>query len=186
MKKLLIIVFVFVASSFCTPTTLTLSDTWAGNAANQAVTYKALINSNNTGGWAIVNTSPPDTREIYTKNDLASYPLSVQWYDGRADISDTFTSFGSGQAITRTDIERTLACLHATSGFIPSDPFTTTVLYLPKGRLISTMAVNDQLYSNRQSTTTYAPGTTKYFIIGFSYAYLTVNASGVITNITFP
>lgn len=186
MKKLLILSLVFITSSFCTPNVLTFADTWEGNAANQAVTYKALRNSNATGGWANVNPEPPDTREVYTKNDLASYPLRVSWYDGTYDISSTFSSFASGQAITRTDVERTLACLHATSGFIPSDPFTTTVFYLPKGRLISTMAVNDQLYSNRQSTTTYAPGTTKYFIIGFSYAYLTVNASGVITNITFP
>ena len=186
MKKLLIIALVFITSSFCVPTKLTLSDTWAGNAANQAVTYKALRNSNITGGWVSVYPEPPDTREVYTKNDLASYPLVVSWYDGGQDISNTFSSFGSGQAITRTDIERTLACLHATSGFIPSDPFTTTVLYLPKGRLISTMAVNDQLYLNRQSTTTYAPASTMYFIIGFSQAYLTVNTSGVITNITYP
>ena len=186
MKKLLIIALVFIASSFCKPNVTVLSDTWAGNSANQAVTYKALRNSNTTGGWANVFPEPPDTREVYTKNDLASYPLSVTWYDGTYDISDTFSSFGSGQAITRTDIERTLACLNATSGFIPSDPFTTTILYLPKGRLISTMAVGDQLYSNRQSTATYAPGTTKYFIIGFSYAYLTVSSSGIITNITFP
>ena len=184
MKNFLIIAIVIIACSFSYRHTT--ADTWDGNASNQAVTYKALRNANSVGAWVNVFPEPPDTREIYTKNDLASYPLSVSWYDGGWDISDTFTSFGTGQAITRTDIERTLACLHAESDFLPSDPFTTTVFYLPKGRLISTMAVNDQLYTNRQSTTTYAPGTTKYFIIGFSYAYLTVNASGQITTITFP
>lgn len=163
-----------------------MADTWAGNAANQAVSYKSLRNSNSTDGWAKFFTEPPDTREIYTKNDLSSYPISVQWYDGTSDISDTFSSFSTGQAITRTDIERTLPSLHANSDFTPSDPFTTTVYYLPKGKLISTMAVNDQLYTNRQSTTAYSPGTTKYFIIGLSYAYITVNSSGVITGITFP
>ena len=183
MKHLLIIL---LFCSFCNPTAPTFADTWAGNAANQAVTYKALLNANTTGAWVYVQNSPPDTREVYTKNDLTSYPLYVNWYDGSYDISGTFTSFGTGRAITRTDIERTLACLHANSDFTPADPFTTTVYYLPKGRLISTMAVNDQLYTNRESTTAYSPGTTKYFIIGFSYAYLTVNSSGQISSITFP
>lgn len=184
MKKLLILSALFISCSFSNPSNY-LADTWAGNASNQLFTYKALIDGIVSGNTVVVaSTTPPDTREIYTKADLSAYPLNVIWYDGFWDISNTFSSFGTGQAITRTDVERSLALLETNSSGVPTPAFVTTVYYLPKGRLLTTIAVGDQLFTNRQSTINYSAASVKYYWFAFGPKILTVSTAGIITAIT--
>ncbi len=179
MRYTLTILSAFFLCAFCTKA-VTYSDVWADNAANQYFTYKAARNGEATG-YIFAHGGCPDTREIYTKNDVTTYPINVVWYDGGWDISGTFGSFATGQALTRSDVEGTLALLETNSTWSPLPAFETFVLYAPKNRLLNTVAAGDQLYTNRQRTTTYAPGSTKYFSVyakGFQ-----VNSIGVIVSI---
>jgi len=150
----------------------TYSDTWAGNAANQVFTFKALKNAQSTG-YIYYDGSAPDTREVYTKNDVSTYPISVLWYDGGWDISGTFTDFPANKAITRAEIEGTIALSVVGNN--------TIVVYLPPGKLHSDIAVGMQLYSNRSRTTTYAPG----IIVVKTWVgqEWTINTFGIITAI---
>ncbi len=179
MKYTLTILSACVLCAFCTKA-VTYSDTWDGNAANQYFTYKAL-NNGEANGFIISDGNPPDTREIYTKNDVTTYPIFViGGVGGSRDISGTFGSFTTGQALTRADVEGTLGMLQTNSSWVTIIPFELYTLYAPKNRILSTLAVNDQLYTNRERTTTFAPSGTIYMRGAFKY---TINSSGVITGL---
>lgn len=54
-----------------------MADTWSGNADNQAITFKALINYKNTAININYDTTPPDTRECVTVGDLNTYGVRI-------------------------------------------------------------------------------------------------------------
>ena len=66
-----------------------MSDTWNGNASNQAVSFKALINANSIGVF-IYTTAPADTRECTTVGDLNTYNVEILQSDTRFGSSNIY------------------------------------------------------------------------------------------------
>ena len=164
-----------------------MADTWAGNAYNQCVSFKAFLNGVTTGEFAGgYYTAPPDTRELLTVADTNTYIISIYAYDGLASIYPTFSGYSSGMVLTRYD----LSCckIFSTSETTSSNCGGTgeQFLFVPYiNTTTNPWQTGAQLYTNRACTTakTFA-GTRWIYYYGNGESY-EVSAAGTLTGNTF-
>lgn len=186
MKKLLILSLIFFSCSFCTKEVSKelnyFADTWTSNAANQVVTAKAVLDGVTTG-YLQAASGVPDTRKIYTKTDISTYELYIPSALGGVGIGSTFSTFASGEGITRADIESTIYPVESNSVGVLDIPNVGHLLYLPTNNLYSDIAVGKQLYTNRARTTTYSRGAAKWMYLSVIGSTIEVGTSGTILSI---
>ena len=161
-----------------------MADTWAGNANNQLVTFKAFLNGVSTGAYygSYYPTSPPDTREVMTVGDLNTYGIYFYVNDGTMNLYDTFTGVSNSKCLTKLDF-----ILQASFDTSSTNVSSCLAMGLEDQVLYSsTFAVGAQLYTNRALTTAKTFSTSRWI---FNYSYgggsYQVNTSGVILTINF-
>ena len=159
-----------------------MADTWAGNANNQLVTFKAFLNGVSTGAYygSYYPTAPPDTREVMTVGDLNTYGIYFYVNDGTMNLYDTFTGVSNSKCLTKLDF-----ILQASFDTSSTNVSSCLAMGLEDQVLYSsTFAVGAQLYTNRALTTAKTFSTSRWI---FNYSYgglsLQVNTSGVILSI---
>ena len=161
-----------------------MADTWAGNANNQLVTFKAFLNGVSTGAYygSYYPTSPPDTREVMTVGDLNTYGIYFYVNDGTMNLYDTFTGVSNSKCLTKLDF-----ILQASFDTSSTNVSSCLAMGLEDQVLYSsTFAVGAQLYTNRALTTNKTFSTSRWI---FNYSYgggsYQVNTSGVILTINY-
>ena len=161
-----------------------MADTWAGNANNQLVTFKAFLNGVSTGAYygSYYPTSPPDTREVMTVGDLNTYGIYFYVNDGTMNLYDTFTGVSNSKCLTKLDF-----ILQASFDTSSTNVSSCLAMGLEDQVLYSsTFAVGAQLYTNRALTTAKTFSTSRWI---FNYSYgggsYQVNTSGVILTINY-
>ena len=161
-----------------------MADTWAGNANNQLVTFKAFLNGVSTGAYygSYYPTSPPDTREVMTVGDLNTYGIYFYVNDGTMNLYDTFTGVSNSKCLTKLDF-----ILQASFDTSSTNTTSCSAMGLEDQVLYSsTFAVGAQLYTNRALTTAKTFSSSRWI---FNYSYgggsYQVNTSGVILTINF-
>jgi hypothetical protein len=161
-----------------------MADTWAGNANNQLVTFKAFLNGVSTGAYygSYYPTSPPDTREIMTVGDLNTYGIYFYIHNGTMNLYDTFTGVSNSKCLTKLDfiLQADFDTSSTNTTSCSANGLEYQVLYS------STFAVGAQLYTIRALTTAKTFSTSRWI---FNYSYgggsYQVNTSGVILTINF-
>jgi hypothetical protein len=159
-----------------------MADTWAGNANNQLITFKAFLDGLATGGFYgfYYPSAPPDTREIMTVGDLNTYGIYFYSYFGSAYLYDTFTGVSNSKCLTKLD-------LILQAGFdISSTNITSCSAGSIENQVLysTSFAVGAQLYSNRALTTAKTFATSRWlYNFSFGGASYQVNTSGVILSI---
>jgi hypothetical protein len=160
-----------------------MADTWAGNANNQLVTFKAFLDGVSTGGfYGGYITAPSNTREVMTVGDLNTYGVYYYGQDGWFYLYDTFTGVSNSKCLTKLDF-----ILEAYFDISATNLTSCSANGLDSQTLYSsTFAVGAQLYTNRALTTAKTFGTSRWL---FNYSYgggsYQVNTSGVILTINF-
>ena len=161
-----------------------MADTWAGNANNQLVTFKAFLDGVTTGGFygSYYPTAPPNTREVMTVGDLNTYGIYFYVNDGTMNLYDTFTGVSNSKCLTKLDF-----ILQASFDTSSTNVSSCLAMGLEDQVLYSsTFAVGAQLYTNRALTTA-KTFTTSRWIFNYSYGggSYQVNTSGVILTINY-
>jgi hypothetical protein len=160
-----------------------MADTWAGNANNQLVTFKAFLDGISTGGfYGFYTTAPPNTREVMTVGDLNTYGIYFYSYFGSALLYNTFTGVSNSKCLTKLDL-----ILQAGFDISSTNITSCTAGSIENQVLYSTsFAVGAQLYSNRALTTA-KTFTTSRWLYNFSFGggSYQVNTSGVILAIVY-
>jgi hypothetical protein len=171
-----------------------MSDTWNGNASNQAVSFKALINANSIGVF-IYTTAPADTRECTTVGDLNTYNVEILQSDTRFGSSNiyfpiysSFAGISNSKLIVKGDIEYTNWVIGIT-GNVDSCGNRINVGLGVSSQLVHVLptvgfVIGAQLYTNRSKTTTLTLASAQWCaLVTISGTGYHVSTAGIIDDI---
>jgi len=170
MKKLLIIALVFIASSFCTPTTLNFATTWAGTANNQALTFSAVRDAVNNSIF-FSTTTVPTGLELFTVADVTTYGLYGSFY------GQGFVYKSSNQVIIKGDFATAKIDVTAGQSSCGGTNYTVQLWF----DTITPTAGVTKCYTDRALTTLYVGDGTSYYGMDGIAGAIKINSSGVMT-----